>query len=56
VAAVLLHQLTAAYWVSFFRRLALDATMILTVASGLHYAWSASRRMGTPAANGSGVK
>jgi cardiolipin synthase (CMP-forming) len=56
VAAVLLHQLTAAYWVSFFRKLALDATMILTVASGLHYAWSASRRMGTPAANGSGVK
>jgi cardiolipin synthase (CMP-forming) len=56
VAAVLLHQLTAAYWVSFFRKLALDATMILTVASGLHYAWSASRRMGTPPANGSGVK
>jgi cardiolipin synthase (CMP-forming) len=56
VAAVLLHQLTDAYWVSCFRKLALDATMVLTVASGLHYAWSESRRVGTPAANSSGVK
>ena len=56
VAAVLLHQLTAAYWVSCFRTLALDATIVLTVASGLHYAWSVSRRVGAPAANGSGVK
>lgn len=44
VAAVLLHQLTLARWVSDLRTLALDATMVLTVASGLHYAWIASRR------------
>ena len=56
VAAVLLHQLTAANWVSWFRKLALDATIVLTIASGLHYAWSASRRVATPAANGSGAK
>jgi cardiolipin synthase len=45
VAAVLLHQLTAAYWVSMVRLVALDATMVLTVVSGLHYAWIASRRV-----------
>jgi cardiolipin synthase (CMP-forming) len=56
VAAVLLHQLTAAYWVAWFRTLALDATMVLTVASGLHYAWSASRRVGASPANGSGIR
>jgi cardiolipin synthase (CMP-forming) len=56
VAAVLLHQLTTAYWVSCFRTLALDATIVLTVASGLQYAWSVSRRVGASAANGSGVK
>lgn len=56
VAAVLLHQLTSAYWVDCFRRFALYATMVLTVASGLHYAWSASRRVGASTANGSGPK
>jgi cardiolipin synthase len=44
VAAVLLHQLTAANWVSCIRTLALGATMVLTVVSGLHYAWVVSRR------------
>jgi hypothetical protein len=29
-----------------FRLVALDATIGLTVASGLHYAWLAARRMG----------
>jgi cardiolipin synthase (CMP-forming) len=52
VAAVLLHQLTPAYWVVVFRLVALDATMALTVISGFHYAWVVSRRTGTPAANG----
>ena len=52
VAAVLLHQLTAAPWVAEFRMLALDATMVLTVVSGLHYAWLASRRGGASPANG----
>jgi cardiolipin synthase (CMP-forming) len=56
VAAVLLEQLTAAPWVGYFRGVALDLTMALTVASGLHYAWLASRRLGAPQANGSGAK
>ena len=56
VAVVLLHQLTAANWVVVLRTLALDATMALTVLSGLHYAWIAARRVGGPAANGPGTK
>jgi cardiolipin synthase len=52
VAAVLLHQLTPDSWVAEFRTIALGATMVLTVVSGLHYAWIASRRVGAPAANG----
>lgn len=44
VAVVLLHQLTAAPWVVFLRAVALDATVLLTIASGLHYAWIASHR------------
>jgi cardiolipin synthase len=56
VAAVLLHQLTKTLWVEEFRTLALDATMVLTVVSGLHYAWLASRRVGAPASNGLGAK
>lgn len=50
VAAVLLHQVTPDwYWVAALRAVALDATMALTVISGLHYAWLISRRPGTPA-------
>lgn len=56
VAAVLLHQLTTVYWVAIFQKVALDATMALTVISGLHYAWAVSRRAGTPGANGAAVK
>jgi cardiolipin synthase len=56
VAAVLLHQLTPAHWVEDVRILALYATMVLTVVSGLHYAWAVSRRLGAPAANGPAVK
>jgi len=53
VAAVLLRQVTPDwYWVAALRTVALDATMALTVISGLHYAWAVSRRQGTPAANG----
>jgi cardiolipin synthase len=55
VAAVLFHQLTPAHWVVICRLVALDATMALAVASGLHYAWIAARRMGAQNANGSGV-
>jgi cardiolipin synthase (CMP-forming) len=56
VAAVLLHQLTTAVWVADLRRAALGATMVLTVLSGLHYAWLASRRVGAAPASGHGVK
>lgn len=57
VAAVLLHQVTPPwYWVAVTRRLALTATIGLTVASGLHYAWLVSRRTGIPAANGAAAK
>jgi cardiolipin synthase len=55
VAAVLLHQLNPANWVADFRTVALSATMVLTVVSGLHYAWTVSRRAGAPAANGHGT-
>lgn len=48
IAAVLLHQLTQVNWVTEVRMLALAATMGLTVVSGLHYAWAASRRSATP--------
>jgi cardiolipin synthase len=56
VAAVLLHQLTTASWVTASRAVALDLTIALTVISGLHYAWTVSRRSGTPAAIGAASK
>lgn len=46
IAAVLLHEITAARWVAELRIGALDATIMLTIASGLHYAWTAARRTG----------
>jgi cardiolipin synthase (CMP-forming) len=52
VAAVMLHQLTSVRWVSMLRTFMLDATIVLTVASGLHYAWAASHRTGSAAASG----
>jgi cardiolipin synthase len=54
VAAVLLHQLTPALWVAALRAVALGATIVLTVASGLHYAWLVSRRSAAPTASGAG--
>jgi cardiolipin synthase len=56
VAAVLLHQLTAAYWVAEFRFMALGATIVLTVVSGLHYAWVVSRRLGAPVTASPGAR
>ena len=56
VAAVLLHQFTAVSWVVVFRLIALDATVALTIASGLHYSWVAARRVGASTTNGQGVK
>jgi cardiolipin synthase len=45
VAAVLLFQLDRASWIAATRMLTLDGTMVLTAISGLHYAWTASRRI-----------
>ncbi|MGB6690957.1 MAG: CDP-alcohol phosphatidyltransferase family protein [Terracidiphilus sp.] len=56
IAAVLLHQLVAARWVADFRLIALDATMVLTVVSGLHYAWTTARRLGGAPGNGANGK
>ena len=50
VAAVLLHQLITAGWVRDLRAFMLAATVVLTVASGLHYAWLVSRRSAPSAA------
>jgi cardiolipin synthase len=54
VAVVLLHQIYGAKWVLALRIGALDATIILTVASGLHYAWMVTRRTATPVLEGGG--
>jgi cardiolipin synthase (CMP-forming) len=56
VAAVLLHQLTDAHWVTEVRMIALGATMVLTVVSGLHYAWVVSRRVGAPVNGSAGAR
>jgi len=48
VAAVLLHQVNDAKWVIDLRVISLYATMALTVASGLHYAWQVTRRISAP--------
>ncbi len=56
VAAVLLSQMIQPRWLVIFRTVALDATIVLTVVSGLHYAWAESRRSNGQAANGSGPK
>jgi cardiolipin synthase len=56
VAAVLLSQLIQARWLVIFRATAIDATIVLTVVSGLHYAWAVSRRGSSPATNGSSPK
>jgi cardiolipin synthase len=49
---LLWQQPAAVRCVAVFRVVALDATMVLTVASGLHYAWVAARRVGAQASNG----
>jgi cardiolipin synthase len=54
VAVVLLHQLSAVTWIADLRTVMLGATMVLTVASGFHYAWIASRRAGTHTGTGHG--
>jgi len=44
VAVVILHQWIQASWVVALRTLALWATMVFTVVSGLHYAWHVAHR------------
>jgi cardiolipin synthase len=57
VTAVLLRQVTPQwYWVTAFYNVAFDATMTFTVISGLHYAWSVSRRGGATAASSANGK
>jgi len=48
VAVVLLHQVSSAKWVLVLRTVSLDATVVLTVVSGLHYAWIVTRRNPAP--------
>lgn len=54
VAVVLLHQVYDARWIVVLRTVSLDATVVLTVASGLHYAWMVTRRISAPDAEGGG--
>jgi cardiolipin synthase (CMP-forming) len=54
VAAVLLKQIDSDAWVVYLRAAALDATVVLTIASGLHYAWLVTRRPATHPVNGEG--
>ena len=51
VAVVLLYQIDRGIWVSWLRTFALDGTVVLTVASGLHYAWLVTRRSSSHAAS-----
>ena len=51
VAAVLLFQTDHSTWVGWLRSIALDATVVLTIASGLHYAWLVTRRISPHGAN-----
>jgi hypothetical protein len=52
---MLLDQHIAVRWVALFEQWALWATMALTVASGLHYSWTAARRVGAQGASGQGI-
>jgi cardiolipin synthase len=54
--AMLMDQHATVRWVTTFKQGALYATIALTVASGLHYAWIAARHVGAQTANGSAVK
>jgi cardiolipin synthase len=56
VALVLLHQLTTNIWVEMLESWTLKATVVLTVVSGLHYAWVAAKRVGAPTGIGSSTR
>lgn len=44
LAAVILYESDPDPWVRWIREYALYATIVLTIASGLHYAWMVTRR------------
>lgn len=50
VAAVILSQFYAPLWVLVLRNWALGATVLLTILSGVHYAWRALRQIGSAGA------
>jgi cardiolipin synthase len=56
VQAMLLDHHITVRWVAIFEQWAFWATMVLAVASGLHYAWIAARRVGAQGVNGNGGK
>ncbi len=56
VAVVLLHQINSATWVVVLRLVTLDLAVVLTVVSGLHYAWIASHRPTTQPTGVHGAK
>jgi cardiolipin synthase len=50
VAAVILSQFFAPLWVRLLRDWALNATVLLTLVSGMHYAWRVMRQIGSAGA------
>jgi cardiolipin synthase len=54
IGIVLLSQIDSRAWVTTARAAMIDATIFLTVASGFHYAWVASQRIGAIAGSDPG--
>jgi cardiolipin synthase len=52
VASVILSQCWHPQWVLFVRHWSLDATVVLTLVSGLHYSWRVVRQIGSPGVAG----
>jgi len=55
VMTVLLRELSGANWLKIACTVSLNTTMVLTVVSGLHYAWLVSRRHSIPSASNNGA-
>lgn len=53
LVAVLLSRFYAPIWVLFIRHWALNATIALTVISGVQYAWQVARRLSMPSVTAS---
>lgn len=52
LAAVILSRFWHPAWVVWVRQWSLSATVVLTLASGLHYAWRVIRQAGSPSLAG----